>query len=412
MAYRFEELVDLTRLKALMASFYELTGLPSTIVDLDGTILTTPDGSWVGVGWKRMCLDFHRLDPRTRERCFKSDVMLSRAAQQGGAAVYNCLNGLVDAAVPVIVDGEHLVNLFTGQFFLEPPDREAFRRQAAEFGFDEAAYLDCLDRIPVFSRDYVDRGMHFLEMLAAMIGEMGKHAKEMRDLNAAIGQASEVRSRFFAAASHDLRQPIQALRLFMDVLSSRLKDSPHAVVAQRADQALLSAEAILNALFDIARIEAGVVAPAPRSVALDELFQGLLREFTPQAAAKGIALRQRLGAASVWSDPMMLERVLRNLLANAVRHAADGEILLAGRRRANTTLIEVWDTGPGIPAEHLAHIWEEFYQVGNPARDRAEGLGLGLSIARKLSHSLGHRIEVCSRPGKGTRFRVIVSDKA
>lgn len=408
--YRFEDLVDPTRLKALMASFYELTGLPSTIIDLDGNILTTADGRWVGVGWKAICLDFHRVNPVAAARCRTSDVQLSQEARRGGACYYSCLNGLVDAAFPILVDGEHLANLFTGQFFLEPPDRSAFRRQAAEFGFDEAAYLACLDAVPVFSRDYVDRGMRFLEMLAAQIGEMGKQTKELRDMNAAMEMAGQVRSRFFASASHDLRQPMQALRLFMDVLTRRLDGSEHGEVAARANQALLSAETILNALFDIARIEAGVVAAKFQTIDLADLFEVLVREFAPQAAASGVVLRQSRTAWAVWSDRMMLERVLRNLLANAVRHAAPGQILLAGRRRAGATLLDVWDTGPGISPDHLEHIWEEFYQVGNSARNRAEGLGLGLSIARKLIGCLDHRIEVCSRLGQGTRFRVIIND--
>jgi len=406
--YRFEELVDLTRLKELMAGFYDLTGLPSTIIDLDGNILTTQDGRWVGVGWKRICLDFHRVNPLTAARCVRSDVELSQQARQGGACYYSCLNGLVDAAFPILVDGEHLANLFTGQFFLEPPDRDSFRRQAAEFGFDEQAYLASLDAVPVFSRDYVDRGMRFLEMLAVQIGEIGKQTKELRALNAAMEQAGQLRTRFFASASHDLRQPLQALRMFMDVLTRRLDGSEHGDVAGRANQALISAEAILNALFDIARIEAGVVAAKPRTVNLTEMFDVLVREFAPQAAAQGVILRQRHTVSNVWSDPMMLERVVRNLLANAVRHAAPGQILLAARRRGGATLIEVWDTGPGIAPEHLAHIWEEFYQVG---KGRTEGLGLGLSIAHKLVDSLGGRIKVHSQLGRGTRFRLVIADR-
>jgi signal transduction histidine kinase len=410
--YRFEELVDLVRLKALMTSFHDLTGLPSTVIGLDGAILTTEDGSWVGVGWKRICLDFHRIHPGTAARCHKSDTELAADSRRGGLSYYCCLNGLVDAVFPIIVDGEHLANLFTGQFFLQPPDREAFRRQAQAFGFDEEAYLASLDDVPVFSRDFVDRGMRFLEMLAVQIGEMGKRAKEQRDLNAAMERASQSRSRFFAAASHDLRQPLQALRLFLDMLGRGLEGTSHSTLASRAGQALGSAEAMVNALFDIARIEAGVVPPKVGPVDLAELFDGLMHEFGPLAAAREVGLRQRRAVTEVHSDPMMLGRVLRNLLANAVRHAAPGSILLAARRRRDMVVLEVWDTGPGIAPEHLELIWEEFYQVedaGQPRSSAKEGLGLGLSIARKLTQELGHRIEVCSRVGHGTRFRVMIN---
>jgi len=418
MTYEFADLVDLKEIQSLMQAFCDLTGLPSTIIDTKGNILTTQDGQMVGAGWLALCTNFHRCNPVTAERCRTSDVEISQSVRKGGGPIhYRCLNGLVDAAIPLVIDGDHLANLFTGQFFLEPPDKAFFQEQAKLFGADSVAYMQALEEIPVFSHEFVNKGLVFLDRLATIIAEMGKRQKAARQAEAAaraaheaVEIASRTRSRFFASASHDLRQPLQALRLFMDILSARLADTEHDVVVRHACQAMSSAEEILNALFDIARIEAGVVAAAPRAVPLGEIFDGLTREFSPQAAVKGLRLRCCPTTRAVRTDPMMLERILRNLLANSVRYTDHGGILIGCRRRHDATVIEVRDTGQGIAPEHLAYIWEEFYQVGNAARDSSEGLGLGLSIARKLADALGHRIEVASRLGAGTCFRVVIAD--
>lgn len=222
--------------------------------------------------------------------------------------------------------------------------------------------------------------------------------------------ANKTRSRFFAAASHDLRQPIHALRLFVEVLLPSLQGTKHEAKINGAAQALTSAETILHSLFDVARIEAGVVSPVPCSIDVPELFAGLANEFSPQALAKGVAVRLKALACSVRSDPLMLERILRNLLANAVRYTDQGKILLSCRKKAGATVLSVWDTGQGIAQDDLERIWDEFFQVGNDARDRDLGLGLGLSIARRLADCLGHRIDVRSRLGRGTVFQVTIPD--
>lgn len=432
MTYAFQELVELDRIKALMQAFYELTGFPSAILDVDGNILEASDGSILRVGWKRICVQYHRVHPETVLHCHKSDTELSRVLEGKSYASYRCMNGLVDVAIPVVIDGDHLVNLFTGQFFLERPDRDWFDKRAAIYGFNKDDYLEALDEVPVFNQDFVDRCLAFLEMLAKIIADMGLKQKKLLeelDRSKAMTQqahkaqqeairarelaetAVEVRSRFFAAASHDLRQPLQALRLFIDLLTDRLAGTDHDRVIAGARAGLASAEGILTALFDVARLQTGVTTPKPAPVHLGDLLGRLASEFSQQAHTKGLSFRVRALPQSVVTDEAMLERILRNLIGNALRYTERGGILVACRARP-TPVIEVWDTGRGIPEGHLEKIWEEFYQVGNPARDRAEGLGLGLSIARKLAETLGHDLDVRSRPGVGTVFRLHLTDIA
>ncbi|MBF0394029.1 MAG: HAMP domain-containing histidine kinase [Alphaproteobacteria bacterium] len=221
-------------------------------------------------------------------------------------------------------------------------------------------------------------------------------------------RASAARSRFFAAASHDLRQPLQALRLYIEVLVSGTVGTPLARAAYGADQSLDNAEQLVHSLLDVARIDAGVVKLAPCPVPLRQLLGPLSCEFLPVAAEKGLQLLTRPTELVVRSDPQALERILRNLLANAIRYTSRGGVLIGCRRRGSDAMIEVWDTGEGIPADQLDHIWEEFYQIGNSSRDRSEGLGLGLSIVQKLAHSLDHHVFVESRPGRGSVFKITV----
>ena len=219
-------------------------------------------------------------------------------------------------------------------------------------------------------------------------------------------QASEEKSRFLAAASHDLRQPLHAIGLFGATLERELQGHqahPHAQHLQQAVQALHSS---LGAMLDISRLDAGVVEVQHRPVALRELLLSLHRTFSARALDQGIELRIRSSDLVVSSDPVMLERMLNNLLENAIKYTPSGGVLLRARQRGDHALIEVVDTGIGIdPAQHEL-VFQEFYQVDNPSRDRSLGLGIGLSIVRRISLLLDHPITLRSRLGRGSRFVV------
>jgi PAS domain S-box-containing protein len=183
MQYRFEDLVDLNQLHGLLHTFFEVTGVASALIDPAGNILRTKDGDIVGGGWRRICLDFHRANPRSAARCTRSDIELSMIMSPGRLACRTCPNGLVDAARPVVIGGHHLVSLFTGQFLFEPPNLHVFRQQAKEFGFDEAEYLEALKEVPVFSKEFVDKTLIFLDQVAKTIAEMGLKQMKLLDLN-------------------------------------------------------------------------------------------------------------------------------------------------------------------------------------------------------------------------------------
>ena len=233
--------------------------------------------------------------------------------------------------------------------------------------------------------------------------------KETRAARDAAETANRAKTRFLAAASHDLRQPLHALGLFAARLSDRVRDPEDAALAQRISTSVASLESLFSALLDISRLEAGAVAADVRAFALDPLFARLANDFAPEAVEKGLRLAVVPTRCAVRSDPVLLERILRNLVANALRYTREGGVVIGARRRGTHVAIEVRDSGPGIAPEHLDRVFEEFYQVGNPERDRTRGLGLGLAIVRRLATLLGHEVDVASRPGRGCVFRVRVA---
>ncbi|WP_292931390.1 chemotaxis protein CheB [Novosphingobium sp. PASSN1] len=221
-------------------------------------------------------------------------------------------------------------------------------------------------------------------------------------------RANAAKSRFLAAASHDLRQPLQALALLKDFLAPNVTGERAAELMARFDKTLGALSGMLDVLLNISQIEAGAVQPEPVVFPVGEMLERLHSEFLAVTEARDLSLRFMPSTAWVESDPRLLEQMVRNLLGNAVKYTRTGRILMGCRRRGPTLRIEVWDTGIGIEASQLESIFEEFHQVDNPARESGLGLGLGLSIVRRLGRLLRHPVNVRSEPGRGSVFAITV----
>ena len=219
-------------------------------------------------------------------------------------------------------------------------------------------------------------------------------------------EANTAKSKFLAAASHDLRQPIHAQGLFLNVLlHTNLTAEQRSLVSNISTASSATAE-MLDTLLDFSRIEAGVVNPRMQAFSLQDLLNKIEREFEAQADAKGLTYRSRETPFLVQSDPALIELILRNLVSNAIRYSDVGGLLVACRKRGTQAVLEVWDTGIGIAPEQQAEVFKEFHQVGNPERDRRKGLGLGLAIAQGLARTLGHALSLRSTPQRGSVFRL------
>ncbi|PWC33144.1 hybrid sensor histidine kinase/response regulator [Azospirillum sp. TSO35-2] len=221
-------------------------------------------------------------------------------------------------------------------------------------------------------------------------------------------RANLAKSKFLAAASHDLRQPLQALFFLSAALARHVGDHSGRDLLSRLDQGLDTMKGLLDGLLDVSRLEAGVVTPVLDNFAVSEITDALDAAYGPHATGKGLVWRVEGCDHIVRTDRGLLTQLLRNLLDNALRYTEAGAIRVRCRTEGDRLAIEVQDTGIGIPPEHLDRIFEEFHQVGNPERDRLRGLGLGLAIVRRLSQLLDHPVEVRSVHGQGSAFRVLV----
>ncbi len=226
------------------------------------------------------------------------------------------------------------------------------------------------------------------------------------EVRAAARQAVAAKSRFLAAASHDLRQPFQAMRFFHSVLADHATHPAAKRASDMLERALDAGEQLLSALLDISTLDAGTVQVRRQQFHLGPLLDQLAAEFRPEAEGKGLRFHLRGPDPLVDSDPLLVSRIVRNLLANAVHYTRRGGVLMATRRRGGHALVEIWDSGFGIPEAQLAEIFEEFHQLENPERDRSRGLGLGLAIVRRLARLLGTPVKVHSRLGRGSVFSV------
>lgn len=225
----------------------------------------------------------------------------------------------------------------------------------------------------------------------------------------ALRQASLDKTRFLAAASHDLRQPIQAIALYLDSLSHTQLDAAQQNLSERTLTAARTLGEMLDALLDISRLDSGNVKPAPAPVGIFEAFRQIEEGYAPLALKKDLRFMLFFPHDLVLlTDRKLFITLLRNLVDNAIKYTQRGGVLVAARRRGDHALIQVWDSGTGIAAEHLPRIFDEYYQVDNPARDRTRGVGLGLSIVRRLARVLGSEIACRSRTGRGTVFEIRV----
>jgi two-component system, sensor histidine kinase len=221
-------------------------------------------------------------------------------------------------------------------------------------------------------------------------------------------RASLARSKFLAAASHDLRQPVQTLMMLMAVLT-RQENSPQvAAVAGKMEGALAGLNRLLNGTLEVSRLDAGAVMPQMQAVDAGQLLSWLSQEYGVVAAGKGLRVRCFSRPWLVRADPALLERAMRNLIENALRYTSKGGVHLGMRRRGERARIDVRDTGVGIPGDHLPYIFEEFYQSVSPAGGASQGLGLGLSIVTRIVRLLGAEIRVSSREGRGSCFSLLI----
>jgi signal transduction histidine kinase len=221
--------------------------------------------------------------------------------------------------------------------------------------------------------------------------------------------ANLAKSRFLAAASHDLRQPLHALGLFVAQLRDNMSAQERSRIVECINASVAAMNELFNALLDISKLDAGALTPNVTEFPVAQLLDRIESTFAEPAREKNLSFRVLPSASWVRSDFILLERILFNLVSNAVRYTSQGGVIVACRKRGEQLRIEVWDTGPGIPEDQRQNIFSEFYRLGEPERDQRAGLGLGLAIVERLCTLLAQPIELRSVVGRGSRFTVVAS---
>ncbi len=400
---------------------------------LPGLLILKGPGSWAPLGWAwavallgvawwlfaRAVLRRARWIGDTRQQrmilgalgacCVTAMLLLSGLPQQA--------QGLRPPSAPVWL---MLVALAPVLAFVLAPMRE---------GWLAVALLSMVPPAVVLARDGLGDAGDWFQLLSCLVLGAGstllarwrwRHWAEdqrtlilredrIRELEAACKQArraEQEKTRFLASASHDLRQPMHALGLFAATLEKRLMGSAEEPLLRNVMRSVDGLERSFNVMLDVSRLDAGTVDPNVQHFPLRDLFRRLHMQYCGQAEQAGLGLRFSPGGKSVSSDPQLLERILGNLIQNAIRYTDAGGIAVVARSTATHVNVEVWDTGVGISADDLPRVFDEFCQVGRDRRARAQGLGMGLAIVKRLARLLGHRLSVRSRPGGGTMFRI------
>ena len=256
------------------------------------------------------------------------------------------------------------------------------------------------DEFEILGAQFNSMATQLQESYATLEGKVDERTRELELANLA-------KSRFIAVASHDLRQPLHALGLFVGQLRGHVPSSEGRRLVERIDGAVVNMNELFAALLDISKLDAGVLVPDVTEFPLQHLLARMDATFAAAARARGLSLRVVPSSLFVRSDIILLERILQNLVSNAVRFAAAGGVVIGARRRGGELRIDVCDSGPGIPKDRQRDVFSEFSQVEGPHQDRQRGLGLGLAIVDRLCRLLGHRVELESTPGRGSRFSIL-----
>ena len=243
-----------------------------------------------------------------------------------------------------------------------------------------------------------------------LIDELQGETRKAEEARAAAETANRAKSQFLAAASHDLRQPLHALGLFAAALATRTREPELKPLVASIHASVDALDGLFAQLLDLSKLDAGGLTPERAPIPLQPMFARLAGDFSPQALAHGLSLRLVPTTLAVDSDPVLLERILRNLVANALRYTREGGVVVGARRRGTAVRIDVVDTGVGIAAELHERIFDEFVQAASapPHHAGGRGMGLGLAIVRRLAALLGHTLALASTPGRGSRFSVTV----
>lgn len=436
MKYKFTDLIDINELQSLLESFTVATGFGTAILDLEGQILTA-------TGWADICTKFHRINPLTSSKCTESDTVLAAQLNKGERYnIYKCKNGLIDVAVPIIIEGIHMGNLFIGQLLFEVPNVEYFRKQAQECGFDEAAYLEALYKTPVFTEVKIRQTMEFLLKLAEMIGNLGIAKKQQLERSNQISNLLDIKEKlnlkliskknkleklteelqksnkelddFAYIASHDLREPLRGINNYSNFLledhSDQLDDEGKAMLTS-VSKLTNRLEKFIDSLLFYSRL--GRTSAEQKAVSIRDIIDDAVSSFEFTVKERPTVIKILENQPIIDCDRLRTTQIYKNIIENALKYNDKPERYIeAGYlfTESNHPIFYVKDNGIGIEEKHFKNVFMIFKRL-HPRDTYGGGTGAGLTIAKKCVALQGGEIWLESKISEGTTFYFTISEE-
>lgn len=413
--YKLNELIDVPVLQKLMEQLYDAFDLPNAVIDTEGNVL-------IAAGWKRICTDFYRRNPITERLCIKSDaIIFEKNRQSSEPYLYECANGLVDCAIPIIIGDEHLGNFFIGQFLFEKADKAKFIERANLYGFNQVKFLEALDEVPIISKKEIKTRLKFVKNLAEVFAEQGLQKLHLLDLNRELEiakseaiNANQSKSEFFARMSHEVRTPMNAILGLSRLLEQSQLDNTQSNYVDLITKSANALLGIINDILDFSKMEVGKLQIVDSEFNLVGLLEDVVELISYQNSDKKLELNLDVAfdtPIKIVSDELRVRQILSNLLSNAFKFTKHGNIVVRTKpiyQKDENLYIQyiVEDSGIGMNNDQINKLATPFDQ-GDPYITREfGGTGLGLSICYHLVELLNGTIEVTSERDKGTTFVV------
>lgn len=397
--------LDLPTLQSMIDDFYALTQIPSAVIDLDGNVLA-------GAGWQDVCVGFHRVNPETCAFCIESDTVLTADIPAGESRLYRCKNGMWDAAMPIVVGGTRMGNVFMGQFFFDDEvlDVEFFRQQAARYGFDDKAYLAAVNSVSRLSRSTVETGLDFLTKLTGVISQLGFNnaqiERQVQRRTVELREAVAELEAFNYSVSHDLRAPLRAIDGFSQALLVNYSDKLDEEGRDYLDRVKAAANRMgklidsLLALSRLSRCEMEIVNVDISRIAQETIDS--LRACEPDRNVRS-EVQPRI---EVHGDVALLRSIVENLIGNAWKFTsrADDAAIEVGTMSVGSEkrVIFVKDNGAGFEMEYADKLFGAFQRLHK--QEDFAGIGIGLATVARAVHRHGGRVWGESVPGQGATF--------